>query len=73
MDARRLGLILVLAGGLLVVAGLLVRAGALSWFGRLPGDLRFGNDSTRVYVPLTSMLLLSVVLSLLAYVLRRVL
>ena len=67
------GLILVLAGAVLIVIGLLVYSGALSWFGRLPGDLRWEGEHTRVYFPLASMLLLSVLLSLLAFVLRRLL
>ncbi|WNG62610.1 DUF2905 domain-containing protein [Archangium gephyra] len=61
------------AGVLLAVIGLLMYSGALSWFGRLPGDLRWEGEHTRVYFPLTSMLLLSALLSLLAFVLRRVL
>jgi di/tricarboxylate transporter len=65
------GLMLVLAGLALAVVGLLVYSGALSWFGRLPGDLRWEGEHSRVYVPLTSMLLLSVVLSLLSFVVRR--
>jgi len=67
------GLMLVLAGVVLVAAGLLVWSGALSWFGRLPGDIRYESGNTRVYVPLTSMLLVSLVLSLGAYLLRRLL
>ena len=67
------GLMLVLAGVGLIVLGLLVYSGALSWFGRLPGDLRWEGEHTRVYVPFASMLLLSVLLSLLAFVLRRLL
>lgn len=65
------GLMLVLAGVALVLLGLGVYSGALSWFGRLPGDLRWEGEHTRVYFPLASMLLLSVLLSLLAFVLRR--
>ncbi|HWS86854.1 MAG TPA: DUF2905 family protein [Pyrinomonadaceae bacterium] len=36
----------------------------LSWFGRLPGDIRYEGRRTRVYAPLASMLLLSLILSL---------
>ena len=43
----------------------------LSWFGRLPGDIRIERPHTRIYIPLTSMLLVSVALSLIAAVLRR--
>ena len=71
MDSRVLGLLLVALGLLAVVAGLLLWSGALGWFGRLPGDFRWEGENTRVYVPLASMLLLSVVLSLLLALLRR--
>ncbi len=62
---------LILLGVGLVVAGLLVWSGGLSWFGRLPGDIRWGNERARVYIPITSMILVSVVLSLLAWIFRR--
>jgi hypothetical protein len=67
------GPVLIGLGIALVVLGLLVWSGALSWFGRLPGDLRIERDSVRIYVPLVSMLILSVALSLLLYLLRRLL
>lgn len=68
---KPMGLVLVVAGLGLVVVGLLVWAGAFSWFGRLPGDIRVESGNTRFYAPLVSMLVLSVLLSLGAWVLRR--
>jgi hypothetical protein len=65
------GPLLVGLGVALVLVGLLVWSGALSWFGRLPGDIRIERESVRVYVPLVSMLLVSVVFSLLWYLIRR--
>ncbi len=56
--------ILVVAGIVLVVAGLLVGVGSRLGLGRLPGDLRFGSDNVRVYVPLTTMIIVSVVLTI---------
>lgn len=51
--------------GLLVVAvGVLARFGLLSWFGNLPGDLRFGGERTSGFIPLTSMLIVSAILTL---------
>jgi hypothetical protein len=46
----------------------LTLSGALSWFGRLPGDIRISSDNTRVYIPITSMLLVSVVLNVMLWV-----
>jgi hypothetical protein len=71
MDARGGGLFVILIGVAVVVVGLLIYAGALSWFGRLPGDLSFGGERTRVFIPITSMLIVSLVLSLIMWVLRR--
>lgn len=70
---QQTGLLIVAAGAVLVVVGLIVWAGGLSWFGHLPGDLRIERGGTRVFVPITSMLLASVVLTLLVNLLRRVL
>ncbi|MFP2895157.1 DUF2905 domain-containing protein [Corallococcus sp. 4LFB] len=68
---KSMGLMLVAAGLGLVVVGLLVWAGAFSWFGRLPGDIRVESGNTRFFAPLASMLVISVLLSLGAWVLRR--
>ena len=65
------GLALIVLGIVLVVVGVLVWSGMLSWFGRLPGDIRVERPGTRVYVPITSMVILSVVLSLLLALVNR--
>ena len=65
------GPLLVAAGIVLILVGLLVWSGGLGWFGRLPGDIRVERESVRIYVPLASMLIVSVVLSLVLYVVRR--
>ena len=68
---RFAGLAIIVGGVCLVILGLLIYSGALSWFGRLPGDIRYETEQTRVYIPIVSSLLLSVVLSLIFYLLRR--
>ncbi len=65
-----IGPILVVLGILLVGIGLVAWTGALAWFGRLPGDIRIERPGVRVYAPLTSMLVVSVVLSLLTALFR---
>jgi hypothetical protein len=58
-------------GALLVVLGLLAWTGLLSWFGRLPGDIRIDRDHVQVYVPITSMILVSVVVSLILWLISQ--
>ena len=60
---RGLGTLLIVVGVAIVLIGVLVSTGALSWFGRLPGDVRFESGSTRVFIPITSMIVASVVLT----------
>jgi len=71
MEPRQLGKLIVAAGTVLVVAGLLLWGGYLSWFGHLPGDIRIENERTRAYVPITSMLVVSVGVSLVLWLARR--
>ena len=71
MSRSELGQLIVGVGAFLVVLGVLVWSGGLAWFGRLPGDIRIERETVRVYVPLVSMLLISVALSLLFYLARR--
>jgi hypothetical protein len=58
---------LLVTGLLLVVMGLALTLfpRALSWFGNLPGDIDIRRGNSRVFAPLTSLLLISVSVSLL--------
>ena len=68
---KSIGQLIVIAGLVLVVVGLVTMRGWFSWFGHLPGDIRVERPNVRVYVPIVSMLLISILFSVLSYVLRR--
>jgi hypothetical protein len=59
--------LLITIGVLLILAGLLWAAfpRAVEWFGNLPGDIDVRRGNSRIFIPLGSMLLVSVVLTLL--------
>ena len=65
------GLLLIAVGVLLIVIGALVWMGALSWFGRLPGDIRVERPGFRFYAPIASMLIVSLVLTAFIALVRR--
>ena len=52
-------------GAVILVVGVLVRfaPGLFGWFGHLPGDIDIRGESSRVQIPITSMILVSVVLT----------
>ena len=58
------GLSILLAVLFLLLVANLIFSRKLGWLGRLPGDIRYEGRRTRVYAPLASMLLLSLILSL---------
>jgi len=66
MDASTLGRGLVYLGlGLLLLGGLVIILGRVIDLGKLPGDLVYEGENVRVYVPIATMIVLSVVLTLL--------
>lgn len=68
---ERVGLLLVVLGVAVTVLGVLIWLRALSWFGSLPGDLRIELGDTTLFVPITSMVLTSIVLSFVLWLVRR--
>ncbi len=63
------GILLALLGAWILLSG---RFPSLpSWLGRLPGDLSFERRNVRIYLPITTSLLLSLVLTLLFWLFSR--
>ncbi len=55
-----IGVLLVIIGGLYYLFG-----DKLKWIGNLPGDIRIDKGGTKIYFPITTMILLSLILNLL--------
>lgn len=66
-----LGKLLLILGGAIALLGLAFLVGGRFGLGRLPGDLHFGRRGVEVWIPITSMLLVSLVLSLFLHLFRR--
>jgi hypothetical protein len=73
----RAGTALIWVGIAVAVVGAILRWAPwlLSWFGNLPGDIRYQGENSRVFIPITSMIVVSIVgsvaLSVLLSLLRR--
>lgn len=68
-----LGRLLIFLGGVLLIVGVaLVFAGRMNLpLGRLPGDFTYRGKNTTVYFPLMTSIVLSVILSLVLYLISR--
>jgi predicted phosphohydrolase len=69
------GKYLIVIGVIIVIAGLIIYFfyDKLHWIGRLPGDIRMEKGNFNFYFPITTMVLLSLLVSLIAQVLKRLL
>lgn len=70
-----IGKFLIRAGGLLVIIGVVLYLGRdlpiLEKLGRLPGDIRISNDKFTFYFPLTTSILISLILTGIFWILKR--
>lgn len=65
--------LLIAIGAGLVVVGVALRyfPGLFSWFGNLPGDIKRETENATIFIPITSMLVVSVVASLIFSLVSR--
>lgn len=67
-----MGRLLMIAGALLFIVGcLLIFAGKVPWIGKLPGDIYIKRDGFTFYFPLATSLLISLLLTLVFWLIRR--
>jgi DUF2905 family protein len=66
-----MGKLLIIIGAVITVLGVVIQYAPwlLSWFGHLPGDIRIENQHSFFFIPVTSMLVTSGILSILLYLL----
>lgn len=70
---ERLGKTVVIIGILVVVAGIVIwlLGDKVRWLGKLPGDIRVERENFRFYMPVTTMILLSIILSAILWLVRQ--
>ena len=71
-DLEGIGRLLLIGGVILAVLGIiLIFAPSLPFIGRLPGDIRIETDNVRIYLPLGTMLVVSLILTLVLNLFNR--
>jgi hypothetical protein len=70
---QQTGKYLLIAGVIIVAAGILIYFfhDYFKWIGKLPGDFRIEKENFRFYFPLTTMIILSLVLTILINIFKR--
>lgn len=69
---KSMGMLLITIGLIIVIIGLVVYfSDQIPLIGRLPGDIRIKRDGFTFYFPLATSIILSVIISLILYLIRR--
>lgn len=69
----RVGKAVIALGVLVVIAGVIIWlfGDKLRFLGRLPGDIRIERENFRLYIPITTMVLASLLLTLVMWLIQR--
>jgi membrane protein implicated in regulation of membrane protease activity len=71
-DTGSIAKALILLGAALVVIGAVLALGVkLPWFGKLPGDIIIQKKNITLFFPITTSILISIILSVIFILLRR--
>ena len=62
----KIGILMIIIGAALHFAPWLV-----TWFGKLPGDIRIEKEHVKIFIPITSMIVLSMLFTFLLHIFRR--
>lgn len=67
------GKLVIIAGIVIILIGIIIyfAGDKLNFFGRLPGDVNVEKENFKLYFPITTMILLSIVVSLILWIIRK--
>lgn len=72
MDMNYIGKVLVSVGVvMIIVGGIFMLSGKIPWLGRLPGDIYVQKKNFSFFFPITTSIILSIVISIILILLRR--
>ena len=69
------GKYIILIGAIIIVTGIIIYFfhDKLNWLGKLPGDIRIEKENLKFYFPVTTMILISLAITLLITIIRKLL
>ena len=71
---QQTGKYIIIGGLLIVIAGIIIYFfhGYFKWFGNLPGDVKIEKENYRFYFPLVTMIVISIVLTIIINIVKRI-
>ncbi|MDK2979029.1 MAG: hypothetical protein PWP52_1743 [Bacteroidales bacterium] len=71
---QQIGKIIIVIGIFLIILGIIfyVFSDNLQWFGNLPGDIKIKKEHFTFYAPITSMILISIIISFILWLISKI-
>lgn len=67
-----MGKVLIIVGSIILIAGIMIELSPrIPWLGKLPGDLSWEGKNYRVIAPITTSILLSILISLILWLINK--
>lgn len=75
MNQIETGKYIIIAGAILIIIGLAYYffGNLFSWLGKLPGDIRYESGNSKVFFPITTCIVITILLNLIMYLIKRLL
>jgi len=73
MNLQEIGKYVLIGGGVIAVIGLILMlvGNKLCWLGHLPGDIHINKPGLKIYFPITTMILISLVINLIIWIIKK--
>jgi hypothetical protein len=66
-----MGKILIIVGGIIFLIGLVLQLSDRIPLGKLPGDITIDRGNFKIFIPITTCIVVSIILSLVIYLIQR--
>ncbi|MFO7852839.1 MAG: DUF2905 domain-containing protein [Bacteroidota bacterium] len=67
-----MGRLFIIIGISLIIIGVIIKyaPGLVNWFGKLPGDIRIEKENSKIFIPITSMVVISLIITVIVNLIR---
>ncbi len=69
---NNMGRLFIIIGISLIIIGVIIKyaPGLVNWFGKLPGDIRIEKENSKIFIPITSMVVISLIITVIVNLIR---
>lgn len=69
---NNMGRLFIIIGISLIIIGAIIKyaPGLINWFGKLPGDIRIEKENSKIFIPITSMVVISLIITVIVNLIR---